>query len=407
MKKNVSFYIVESRADKRGLAPIYAQVTINSKNYPYQIEKVKPRYWNNAKQRVNKNRENEPDNRHLEINDLIERIIKNLERFGRFDGYPAPPARDEVKSVLFQIGEQKKDFWTAYDEFMDINQSRIAHNTSRNRKTAKNFIRKYQDHYGLKLQFADINLQFFEKLYDYAFEVEELENNSFAAYVAKFKSFLEWSLDQGYYKSLDHRKYSFTEKDKSVVCLTPDEFRTLYNFDFESPRLGKARDLYCFGCLTGLRFSDIASLRYEHFQSGYIVKNILKTKQDDRIPILPQAQVILDKYNDGSIYPLPRLSNPKLNEYIKECCELAKIDTQTIQLEYRGNKVIETVFPKYKLITAHTARKTFITIGFMKGLDVKIIKSITGHKKEATFDKYLKIADEMKKEEMFKAFGSL
>ncbi|WP_423129720.1 site-specific integrase [Gaoshiqia sp. Z1-71] len=406
----IHFHINKSKTDKNGFVPIRAKISVDSTARYKVIEKVKPRYWNTKKQRVSPNRESEPYNRHKEINELLEKYedkAKNYFNDLKFQGILIDLNIVEGFLQGKLLGNSQKDFWTAYDEFMDVNQSRVAYNTTRNRNTAKNFIQRYQEHYRLKLQFPDIDLQFFEKLYDYAFEIEELENNSFAAYVAKFKSFLEWSIDKGYYNSLDHRKYSFAEKDKSVVCLTPDEFKALYNYKFGNNRLSKARDLYCFGCLTGLRFSDVASLRYEHFQDGYIVKNILKTKQDDRIPILPQAQAIIDRYNDGSIFPLPRLSNPKLNEYIKECCKLAGITAQTIRLEFRGNKVIETVHPKYELITAHTARKTFITIGFMKGLDVKIIKSITGHKKEATFDKYLKIADEMKKEEMFKAFGSL
>lgn len=63
--------------------------------------------------------------------------------------------------------------------------------------------------------------------------------------------------------------------------------------------------------------------------------------------------------------------------------------------------------PKYKLITAHTARKTFVTLSFYLGMDVKTIKSITGHKQDKTFDKYLKIADEMKKTKMNEAWGKI
>ncbi|MFW6275142.1 MAG: phage integrase SAM-like domain-containing protein [bacterium] len=413
MKKNISFYIAKNREDKRGFVPIYGQVTIKSKNYPFQVEKIKPRYWNPGKQRVNKNRENEPDNGHKEINDFLKRISKNAERFDRFNNYQEPPPRNEVKKIFFQIAENVKSFNDAYDEFIESNKGKVSFNTTRSRKTAKNYIEGYQKHYGIELQFSDINLEFFDNLYKYTFETEksedetELENNTFATYLAKFKSFLEWANDKGYYSGLEHRKYSFSEKEKSVVCLTPDEFKTLYNYDFENERLRKTRDLYCFGCLTGLRYSDVQSLRYEHFQDGYIVKNITKTKEIDRIPILPQAQVIIDRYNTGSIYPLPRLSNVKMNKYIKECCDKADIDAPTVKYRYRGNQITETVHPKHELITYHTARKTFITLAYIKGLDTKIIKSITGHKNDSTFDKYLKIADEMKKEKMLQAMSDL
>jgi hypothetical protein len=40
-------------------------------------------------------------------------------------------------------------------------------------------------------------------------------------------------------------------------------------------------------------------------------------------------------------------------------------------------------------------------------MDVKTIKSVTGHKKDSTFDKYLKIVDEQKKQKMFDAWKDL
>jgi len=72
-----------------------------------------------------------------------------------------------------------------------------------------------------------------------------------------------------------------------------------------------------------------------------------------------------------------------------------------------GTTSQEVTKPKYKLITAHTSRKTFITLSFFLGMDVKVIKSITGHTQDKTFDKYLKIADEMKETEINKAWGKL
>ncbi len=407
MSFNISFYVAEKRIDKRGLAPIYAQVTIKTKNYPVQVEKIKPRYWNKITQRVTKNRQNEADNRHKEINSYLDRLSKDTSRLDRFANYKSAPQREEVKSILLNINPEAKPFDEAYEEFIETNRNKVSYNTSKNRTTAKNFIYRYQKHYQTEIQFTDIDLSFFEKLYDYAIDIEEKETNTFVTYVAKFKAFLNWGVEKKYINTIEYKKYTCSEKEKTIICLSPDEFKQLYNKEFESAKLDKARDLYCFGCLTGLRYSDIRTLRREHIHNGYISKNITKTQENDYIPILPQAQEILDKYKNESIFPLPKLSNQKLNDYIKDCCEKAEINTPTIKLIYKGNEKIEKVFPKYKLITAHTSRKTFITIAFILGMDVKIIKSITGHKKDSTFDKYLKLADEMKKEKMISAWSKL
>ena len=63
--------------------------------------------------------------------------------------------------------------------------------------------------------------------------------------------------------------------------------------------------------------------------------------------------------------------------------------------------------PKYKLITNHTARKTFITNSIMLGMNTKTIKEITGHKKDSVFNKYVKISEEFKKLEMERTWDSI
>jgi integrase len=404
---SITLYIDKSKVDKRGLVPIFAAVRINAKNFKFQIEKTKLRYWNKTKQRINKNRESEPYNRHEEINSLLDRLTKDVSRFSRFDNYSAAPNRDEVKSVLLKVNPDEIPLNEAYEEFIESNRNKVAKNTTKNRNTAKNFIEDYQKYYSATLQFCDITLELFDKLYDFAFEVNDFETNTFVSYVAKFKAFLKWANEKGYYKGREHEKFTLTEKEKSIICLSPDEFKALYHHKFESEALDRARDLYCFGCLTGMRFSDISTLRYEHINHDYIVKNMVKTDEEGRIPILPLAKQIIEKYRDGRFYPLPQLSNAKLNKHIKTCCEKAGITTPTIKIRYKGNVREEKAYSKHKLITAHTARKTFITLAYFYGMDTKIIKSITGHKTDKNFDKYLLLSDEMKKDSLMKAMGNL
>ena len=111
---------------------------------------------------------------------------------------------------------------------------------------------------------------------------------------------------------------------------------------------------------------------------------------------------ILNKYKDTIHHPLPKVSSQKLNSYIKECCECVGIDDPTTITHYSGNKSITKTLPKYQLITAHTARKTFVTNSILLGMNTQAIKKITGHKKETTFKKYFDITDAFLKKEMDK-----
>ena len=63
--------------------------------------------------------------------------------------------------------------------------------------------------------------------------------------------------------------------------------------------------------------------------------------------------------------------------------------------------------PKYELIGTHTARKTFICLAYERGLDVEMIKSITGITREKTLRRYLHISNETKKNKLSEAFANL
>ncbi len=94
-----------------------------------------------------------------------------------------------------------------------------------------------------------------------------------------------------------------------------------------------------------------------------------------------------------------------MNDYLKELGELAEINQPVHILHYSGTKRIEKVVPKYKVLTSHIARKTFITNALAKGMPTEVIMDITTHKSYRAFQRYFKIVDEHKREQMEKVFG--
>jgi integrase len=212
---------------------------------------------------------------------------------------------------------------------------------------------------------------------------------------------LNWAYDKEYHSNQNFKKFKASEDEIEVIYLTIEELMTLFNHDFESPRLNHVRDVYCFGCFTGLRFSDIKQLRVSNVFEDHLLLNIQKTKTiGQNIPLNNYAQKILSRYKDTIYVPLPVISSQKFNKYIKECCEIAKIDTPTSITRYVGQKRIDKLVPKYEVITSHTARKTFVTNSLILGMKEMVVRNITGHKKEETFRKYVKIAEDFKKNEM-------
>lgn len=115
---------------------------------------------------------------------------------------------------------------------------------------------------------------------------------------------------------------------------------------------------------------------------------------------------IIKRYPDlGRL--LPKFSNQKLNDYIKEACQIAEINAITEFKIFKKNTTIKEYKPKHELISSHTARKTFICLAYERGLDVEMIKAITGITREKTLKRYLHISAEKKKEQLTAAFGEL
>jgi site-specific recombinase XerD len=80
---------------------------------------------------------------------------------------------------------------------------------------------------------------------------------------------------------------------------------TLYNFEFESPKRARERDLICFICFTGIRVSDLKNLTKENIRDGQIFKTIVKTHKTEVIPLNQYARFILSKYEHLENFPLP------------------------------------------------------------------------------------------------------
>lgn len=68
------------------------------------------------------------------------------------------------------------------------------------------------------------------------------------------------------------------------------------------------------------------------------------------------------------------------NTGFKEIIRMSVKIQGVVQYEY---------IPKYRLITSHTARRTFITINVLKGINLLQIRKSTRHKSQAAFERYI------------------
>ena len=101
------------------------------------------------------------------------------------------------------------------------------------------------------------------------------------------------------------------------------------------------------------------------------------------------------------------LAGNKFNDYIKECCKIAGIDTPTLKKTYPKGVETENIKPKWKWIGSHIARKTFITNFYHRTKDINLTKKASAISQDKTLRRYMGTDKQMEKEAMKKAFGDI
>lgn len=194
-------------------------------------------------------------------------------------------------------------------------------------------------------------------------------------------------------------------EDIDNVYLTESELSILANCEIKTPYLDRVRDQFILLAWTGCRYSDLDKLRKENIieisGSHFFKLKQQKTGNDVIIPIFPESQRILEKYE----YNLPRpMANQKFNLYLKEVCKLAELDDEVIIKRTEGGVLKENVLKRYECISAHTARRSFATNLYLRGFDSMSIMQITGHKTESAFLTYIKVTREQNAARMMQQF---
>ena len=177
--------------------------------------------------------------------------------------------------------------------------------------------------------------------------------------------------------------YKITPKETHRNFLLKDELELLMNKDFPVQRLDQVRDIFLFSCYTGLSYSDVMMLTQKDISIGidgeqWIFTKRTKTGTASRIPLSPIARSILEKYSHqphimSSGILLPKLSNQRLNSYLKEISDICGFNNE---------------------LTFHCARHTFATtVTLTNGVPIETVGKMLGHRSLRTTQIYAKILD--------------
>jgi integrase len=174
------------------------------------------------------------------------------------------------------------------------------------------------------------------------------------------------------------------------IYLSEQELQLIHDAELPT-HLDRVRDCFLLLAWTGCRYSDLQQIDKSNIKGEVLSFRQHKTNNRVAIPIHPVVREIFEKYN----YELPNeISNQKFNDYLKDVARLSGITTTETKTRTEGGKLTTTRSEKWQLVTSHTGRRSFATNMYKRGLPSIMIMSITGHKTESAFLKYIKVRQE-------------
>ena len=277
-----------------------------------------------------------------------------------------------------------EDFWSAFIKHK-IELQEVEKETIQKYNVVFLKFKEFQLKYKVKYKLADLNNDFYSLFISYLRKHHKLYDNTLHRYFNFFKSCLLWVEKKGYKLNTDYKNYSIKKHDTNDVHLTEEELKLLEEVELTGSK-ERARDLFLIGAYTGQRFSDYSIFERADVREGAIVKKAKKTKVTSFIPLHSKLQKLLDKYE----WKLPKISSQKFNIRIQQVCKELEINDSIKKVSYMGKNVKEEIFPKWKLIGSHTARRTFITLMSERGMPDHQLMQIAGIKDAKTLQKYKK-----------------
>ena len=383
---SVLFYIKRSKVNVDGVCPIYTRVTIKTKRFEFSSGKfINPDKWSIDGAKVKGTTEEARSiNSHLDylkskIYDIEKSLIKN----------DSPITSETLKNKLLGIEERERMLIPIFAEHNrkveELVGSAYAPGTLERYKTS---LKHTKDFIFWKYNLSDINIEKIDHAFitEYEFylrSVRKCNNNTAVKYVKNFHKIINQCIANGWLNKDPFANYKAKVKEVIREFLSEADIDNMVNKEFVSERLELVRDIFVFSCFTGLAYIDVKQLTKNHISLGidgdkWIFTTRQKTDTASKIPLLPMAQEIVDKYENHPVCLkekrlLPILSNQKMNAYLKEIADVCGIN---------------------KELTFHIARHTFATtITLSNGVPIETVSKMLGHTKVKTTQHYAKILD--------------
>ena len=391
---NVLFHLRNSFG-KEDRLPIYARITINGKRIEISIKQmINVNDWNESRGMANRKKE-----AYRTLNNYLEQLRSS---------YVACYREMDLQKKVITVETFKKQYYGENDDEYTLGKLMNYHNvemkealcwgTMKNYYTTQKYLEKFlkEKKHKTDIFLNEINYKFvtdFEyylKTYKPLDHQKRLGNNGVMKHMERFRKMINVALKNEWMEKDSFKAYKLKLTRYERGYLTEEELKIIESKEFKIERLQIVKDLFVFSCYTGLAYIDAVTLTPANVVKGidmeyWLITQRLKTKTQVKVPLLPEAIAIIEKYHynpkciaDGSL--LPVMSNQRLNGYLKEIADLCGIE---------------------KNLTFHLARHTFATtVTLSNGVPIESVSKMLGHTKISTTQVYAKVIERKLSDDM-------
>lgn len=390
----VIFYLKKYKINN-GIAPIYARITVDGKRVDVSVKRsIDEKNWNGEKGMAKGSREEIRS-----LNAFLEQVRSGIVSCYQEMMLQKKLVTAEAIKNKFLGNDRKEHTLCKLVEYHNANtKDSLTWGTLKNYSTTQKYIQKFlksrfgtSDIYLSELNYKFItDFEYFLRNYKPLDHHKPLANNGVMKHIERFRKMINMAIRMEWLErdpfAAYQQKFEKVERD----FLTKEELASIEMKELAIVRLQWVRDLFVFSCYTGLAYIDVMQLTHANITIGidgehWIYTNRQKTSNPVRVPLLPKAMEIIERYSrhpraiaSGTLFPV--ISNQKMNSYLKEIADLCEIR---------------------KNLTFHLARHTFATtVTLTNGVPIESVSKMLGHSTITTTQIYAKVIERKLSDDM-------
>ena len=372
------FYVNGSK-ERNGIVPIMGRVTINGTIAQFSCKQgVTKAIWDAKGNRaIGKSKEAKEVN--FALDNIKAQITKHYQRLSDREAFVTA---EMVRNAYQGIGTEYETLLRAFDKENAAFAQRVgkdrAVRTYRKYLTVRKYVAdfiKYQ-YKRSDMSMNELTEEFIHDFCLYLKDVVGLAQSSIWIYSIPLKHIVTAAHYNGKIPRNPFAMYHVDPDHKEREFLTEEELSMFAGIKLENPNFSFARDLFLFGCWTGISFIDIKNLTEDNIvninDAPWIVSQRQKTGVPFKIKLMESSLQIIERYKpfrkDEHLFAIGSLD--MINKRIKRVANMCGIK---------------------KRISFHVSRHTFAVLALEHGMPIESVSKILGHTNITTTQIYAKV----------------